>query len=119
MTIQKLNENLQLTPATLIQSLYEFLRMTARKVNRMSGNEFTATYDPGSLLAGTGETTTVTAPNAQLGEYVLATFSQPLQGIILTAWVSAVGTVSVRFQNETGGTVDLASGTLKVRVSSE
>jgi hypothetical protein len=34
----------------------------------------------------------------------------------LTAWVSAANTVSVRFQNESGGALDLASGTLRVRV---
>lgn len=115
----KLNENLQLTQATLLQSLYDFLRSVARKVNRMSGNEFTATYDPPSLADGAGATTTVAAPDSKLGQYVLATFSLDTQGIILYPWVSADGTVSVRFQNETGGVIDLASGTLKVRVSPE
>jgi hypothetical protein len=43
-------------------------------------------------------------------------FSNDLQGITMTAWVSAANTVSVRFQNETGGVLDLASGTIKVRV---
>jgi hypothetical protein len=32
--------------------------------------------------------------------------------------VSAANTVSVRFQNESGGVLDLASGTLRVRTSS-
>lgn len=76
-----------------------------------------ATYDPGSLADGVGATTTVTATGAALGDSASATFSLDLQGITLTAWVSAANTVSVRFQNESGGTLDLASGTLRVRAS--
>jgi hypothetical protein len=45
-----------------------------------------------------------------------ASFSLDTSGIILYAWVSATNTVSVRFQNESGGTLDIGSGTLRVRV---
>ncbi len=76
-----------------------------------------ATYDPGSLLDGDGVTTTVAVFGAAMGDFAEAAFSGALQGITVTAWVSAAGTVSVRFQNETGGTLDLASGTLRVRTS--
>ncbi|MBU2051095.1 MAG: hypothetical protein KKH61_19265, partial [Gammaproteobacteria bacterium] len=75
-----------------------------------------ATYDPGSLIDGAGATTTVTVTGAALGDFAEASFSLDLQGITLTAWVSAADTVSVRFQNETTGTLDLASGTLRARV---
>lgn len=77
-----------------------------------------ATYDPGNLLDGAGATTTVTVTGAALGDFAEASFSLDLQGITLTAWVSATNTVSVRFQNETGGALDLASGTLRARVTS-
>lgn len=73
-------------------------------------------YDPGNLADGAGETTTVTCKGAILGQFALASFSLNLQSIILTAWISAANTVSVRFQNESGGAVNLASGTLQVRV---
>lgn len=76
-----------------------------------------ATYDPASLVDGAGVTTTVTVTGALLGDFAEATFSNALQGILLTAWVSASNIVSVRFQNETGGTIDLASGTLKAKVT--
>jgi hypothetical protein len=72
-----------------------------------------ATYDPPSLADGEGAVTTVTVPGAVLGDYSSASFSRDLQGITLTSWVSAADTVSVRFQNETGTTVNLAAGTLK------
>lgn len=78
--------------------------------------EGSATYDPISLVDGAGVTTTVTVTGAALGDYAEASFSLDLQGITLTAWVSASNTVSVRFQNESGGTLDLASGTLRARV---
>lgn len=79
----------------------------------LTGVSGTATYDPGNLVDGQGVTTTVTVTGATLGDYAEASFSLDLQGITLTAWVSAANTVSVRFQNETGAPIDLASGTLK------
>lgn len=75
-----------------------------------------ATYDPPNLIDGAGATTTVTVTGAALGDYAEANFSLDLQGITVTAWVSAANTVSVRFQNESGGTLDLGSGTLRARV---
>lgn len=72
-----------------------------------------ATFDPSNLADGAGETTTVTVTGAVLGDYASASFSLDLQGITVTAWVSSSNTVSVRFQNETGGAVNLSSGTLK------
>lgn len=74
--------------------------------------EGSATYDPPSLVDGAGATTTVTVTGAALGDYAQASFSLDLQGITLSAYVSSANTVSVRFQNESGGTIDLASGTL-------
>lgn len=76
-----------------------------------------ATYDPPSLTDGNGATTTVTVTGAAVGDEAQAAFSNALQGITVTAWVSATNTVSVRFQNETGGTLDLASGTLRAFVT--
>lgn len=78
-----------------------------------------ATFNAANLADGAGETTTVTVTGAALGDFVTAvSHSLDLQGITVTAYVSAADTVSVRLQNESGGAVDLASGTLRVRVSS-
>ncbi len=77
--------------------------------------EGSASHDPPNLAAGEGLTTTVTVAGASLGDCVRANFSGDLQGIMLTAWVPAAGTVSIRFHNGTAASIDLASGTLRVR----
>lgn len=75
-----------------------------------------ATYDPPSLADGSGVTTDVLCAGAALNDFVIASFSNDLQGVSLNGWVNASNNVKVRFQNETGATVDLASGTIRVRV---
>ena len=75
-----------------------------------------ATYDPPSLANGVGTTTTVTVSGAALGDQVDAvSFSLDLQGIIVSGYISSANVASVRFHNGTGGVLDLASGTLRVR----
>lgn len=75
------------------------------------------TFNPANAADGAGETaTTITVTGAVLGDFAIASFSLSLQGILLTAYVSAADTVTCRFQNETGGAIDLASGTLRVLV---
>jgi len=88
----------------------------AAYVSQTSVLNGSATYDPPSLADAVGVTTTVTVTGAALGDFALASFSLDLQGIAVSAYVSAADTVSVRFQNESGGTLDLASGTLRARV---
>lgn len=73
-------------------------------------------YHPASLADGEGVTVTIPVPGASVGDFAVASFSNDLQGVMLTAEVSADGTVSVRLQNETGAPVDLLSGTLKALV---
>ena len=77
----------------------------------------TAVYDPPSLIDGAGINTTVTVTGAALGDQATVSFSLDLQGITVTAYVSATNTVTVRFQNESTGTLDLASGTLSCYVT--
>jgi hypothetical protein len=129
--------NTHYAPANVTRSLgYQATTVTLAE-NRVGPNEFrantgtitaeysgitesllegSATYDPPSLVDGAGTSTTVTVTGAALGDFAEASFSRDLQGITVTAWVSAADTVSVRFQNETGGPIDLASGTLRARI---
>ena len=76
-----------------------------------------ATWDPGSLADGVGETSAeITVTGAALGDYVLVSAPYDLQGITCTAYVNNTNKAKIRLQNETGGTIDLASGTWKVKV---
>lgn len=76
------------------------------------------TFDAPSIAAGASTTTTVTVTGATLGQYATASFSLSVAGLVVTAYVSATDTVTVVFANLTGAPVDLASGTLTVRVTS-
>ena len=75
-----------------------------------------AVYDTASLADGAGATATVTVPGAALNDFAMGSFGVDLQGITTTYYVSATGVVSARIQNESGGTIDLASTTIRVRV---
>lgn len=74
------------------------------------------TYDPPSLADGAGVTTTVNVAGAAAGDFVQVSFSDGLQGVTLTGWVSSTGVVSARYQNESGGVIDFASATLRAQV---
>ena len=100
-----------------ITSGFENPTQNSSSINYFDNLAGSATYDPGNLVDAAGVTTTVTVTGAALGDYVAGvSFSNDLQGITVTGWVSSTDTVSVRFQNETGGALDLASGTLRARV---
>lgn len=73
----------------------------------------TFAWDPGSLDDGVGETSAaVPYPGATLGGVaVQAIAPYDLQGITCNAYVDAANSCKVRLQNESGGTIDLASGT--------
>ena len=77
----------------------------------------TATLDAGSLVDGAGETDTVAVPGVALGDMVLGvSFAVSEAGMSVTAYVSAANTVSIRVQNESGSTVDLASCKIRLVV---
>lgn len=75
------------------------------------------TYDPPSLADGAGAEVDITVTDALLGDTAEASFSLDTQGINVDAQVTATNLVTVRLQNETGSTVDLGSGALRVRVN--
>ena len=78
----------------------------------------TFTWDPANLADGAGETSAaVTVTGAAFGDTVVFTAPYDLQGITLNAYVSASNTVKGRLQNETGGAIDLASGTWTATVT--
>lgn len=77
-------------------------------------------YNPPSLVVGAASAiSTLAVTGAALGDFAEASFSLDMQGLTIQAWVSAADTVSYMTVNPSGnptGTVDLASGTLRLRV---
>lgn len=76
-----------------------------------------ATWDPPSVNDAASTTTTVSVAGAVIGNYVQLSFSHDLQGLELSGYVSAADTVTAVLSNLTGSPGDLASGTLKARVT--
>ena len=77
----------------------------------------TATLNASSLADTAGETNTIAVPGVKLGDIVLnVSMGVDVSGISVTPYVSATDVVSIRFQNESGGTLDLASTTVKAVV---
>jgi ribosomal protein L18E len=73
-----------------------------------------ATINAGSLADAAGETQTVAVPGAVLGDACLASAGVTVAGITVTCFISAADVASIRIQNESGGTLDLASTTWRI-----
>ena len=73
-------------------------------------------YDPPSLATATQQTNVVSMSGARLGNGVVVSFNQPLQGTRLWGEVTANNQVTVYHRNDTGAAVDLPSGTLTVKI---
>lgn len=75
------------------------------------------TLNAASLVDGAGETDTIAVPGVALGDIVLGvSFGVDLAGVTVTGYVSAANVVTLRIQNESTATVDLASTTVKLVV---
>ena len=76
-----------------------------------------ATWDPGSIGDGNEEAKEITVTGASLGDYVIAkSFSLDVEDLVLDAQVTAANTVTAILANNTGGAIDLSSGTVRVIV---
>lgn len=77
----------------------------------------TTTFDPASLTTYTGTTSSgISVTGAALGDFVIVSAPYDLAGVIARGYVSAVDTVKITLFNATAGTIDLASGTWKIKV---
>lgn len=65
----------------------------------------------------TGQTSTVLCNGARIGDIMNVSFDKPLQGVILTGWVSSNDIVSFRMQNGTGSSVTLPAGNISAAIS--
>ena len=78
----------------------------------------TATLDTINLTDGTGVNDTVAVPGVALGDMVLGfSFGVDLAGMTLTSYVSAANTVTIRVQNESSGTVNLAPTKIRLVIA--
>jgi|TARA_R110000751_G_scaffold163272_2_gene269586 hypothetical protein len=78
----------------------------------MAGSE---TKDWGSIADGDELSEDVTVTGAALGDFAVASMSIDVTDLIITASVTAANVVTVMLSNNTGGAIDLGSGTLFVR----
>lgn len=77
-----------------------------------------ATIDADNLADAAGDSDTIAVPGVTLGDIVLGfSLGVNVSGMTVTAYVSAANTVTVRFQNESGGAVNLGSTTIKLVVA--
>jgi len=76
----------------------------------------TETKDWGSIADGDEEAEDITVTGAELGDFARASFSLDVQDLELSAQVTAANTVTVTLSNNTGGGIDLGSGTITVHV---
>ena len=108
------NNDLSGNWTTEIQSTIPAGTIVADNGSYLTGS---ATLDPTSLADGDGVTLTITVTGAVLGDYCQIAAPYALQGLTVTSWVNQSNIVAIRIQNVTGGTIDLASGTWKARIS--
>lgn len=74
-------------------------------------------FDPASLTTYTGTASSaITIAGAAFGDFVLVTAPYDLTGIIAVGCVSAANAVKITLFNATAGTIDLASGTWKIKL---
>lgn len=75
------------------------------------------TKDWGSLVDAAGASEDVTVgPSVALGDFCVASMSVDIVDLTMTCNITAANVATVRLQNESTATVDLASGTLRVMV---
>lgn len=77
-----------------------------------------ATWDPGSIADGDEEMKEITVTGAALGDFCLVSFSLDVADLVLNGQVTATNTVTAVLANNTGGAIDLSSGTVRAMVFS-
>lgn len=80
----------------------------------LSGSD---TWNPASIANGAEEAKEVTVTGAALGDFAVASFSLDVTDLVLNAQVTLADKVTVVLSNNTGGAIDLASGTVYVKVT--
>jgi hypothetical protein len=74
-------------------------------------------WDPGSLVSGQQDVTTFTVTGVKFGSTVSLGVPYDLDGLTATASVFATNVIRITLYNSTGGTINLPSGTWRVRAT--
>jgi len=96
-----------------LEHMYDTLVM---RLNSCVGYTASVVWNPANILDGDCVAQDVTCRGAQVGDFAVASFSVDLTDLVLDAQVTAADTVTCVLANNTGGGVNLGSGTLRVRV---
>lgn len=98
--------------------LVAILQEMERAINRLAFAGGSVTWNPGDILDGDEEATTVTVPGVRAGVKHSVKVFPPynLQDLQATGHVSANDTVTIVLSNSTGGGVNLAEGVWAVMV---
>lgn len=113
-TVQNNGTTGNAVPTSIIAAGAAIINLSPPEASRWLNAE--TTWDPGSIADGDEEAKEITVTGAVLGDFVLASFSLDVQDLALVASVTAADTVTAQLLNNTGGAIDLAEGTLRVRV---
>jgi hypothetical protein len=84
-------------------------------ISEFSGS---ATWNTGSIADGEEGAKDVTCTGAALGDYAQASISLDTEDMVVSCAVTATNTVTVVLHNETGGSVDILTPTVRVRTAS-
>ena len=89
----------------------------SKKAKKMyQGLTGSATWNASSIANGAEEAKEVTVTGAQLGDFAIASMSIDITDLVLDAQVTAANTVTCVLANNTGGAINLGSGTVYVKV---
>lgn len=78
--------------------------------------EGSAVWDPTAIADGNEIAQEIVVTGAALGDFVLVSFSLDVADLALVAAVTAADTVTASLLNNTGGSINLGSGTVRARV---
>lgn len=110
-------ENFRGAAEFMITARIEANDYVIRHINSPSSTlKASVTYDPASLAPNEIQYWNVTLTGVKLGDMVACSFSRALNGTRMWAECTGANIVTVYHQNPTAAAVDIASGTLNVKV---
>lgn len=93
----------------------EFIQSTAPSYYGPAVESGLVAWDPPSIAIGSSATLSMNVPGASIGDYVMVSFSQDLQGLTFTGYVTAANTVIAVLANNTSAARDVAAGNARAR----